>query len=101
MKEVSRKIGEEIMKVMIFVDGLIVCEGCKSEVQEKLNKWVMVVAQFGMKFNHGKSEFMVIMRMENREEAWLVLGGEEMKRADRFTLEMQEDGKMDMKVNER
>lgn len=65
----ARRIGEENMKCMIFVDGLIVCQGSKSKCREKLNKWVRVVAQYGIKFNAGKSKHVAMMGMENREEA--------------------------------
>lgn len=33
------------------------------EVQEQLNQWVRVVAQYGMKLNAGKCEYMVMTRI--------------------------------------
>lgn len=72
MDELARRIGKAKMKV-IFVDDLMGGE-IEGHNQEQLNEWGRVDTQYGIKFNAGKSKYMVERRMKKREKAGLVLG---------------------------
>lgn len=55
-----------------------------------------MIAQYGMKFYAGKSEYKV--KMERREEAGLVIGGEELEMVESFKYigsVKQEEGRLD------
>lgn len=67
---------------MTIADDFMVRGENETEVQEQLYEWARLSEQYGMKSNDGKREYMVMTRIQRREDVRLKLGGEEMKRVD-------------------
>lgn len=72
------------MEAGVFADDIIVWANQEGEVQQRLNAWQEVVAQYGMNFNTNKCAIMVTTRNTERVVADVKIEEEIVKRMDSF-----------------
>uniref|UniRef100_A0A8D8S2A0 Reverse transcriptase domain-containing protein n=1 Tax=Cacopsylla melanoneura TaxID=428564 RepID=A0A8D8S2A0_9HEMI len=102
-KRVQEKIGEERMKIMLFADDIFVWGKNKEELQEQINEWVNIAAEYGLNFSAEKSE-VVILKCESQVEGDVVMNGTPLKQVDHFKYLgsiISEDGTFDKEINRR
>ena len=58
MDVLHAEIGKEPQSVMLFADGLVICEHSRAEVELQLERWRETFESHGLRVSRGKTEYM-------------------------------------------